>query len=143
MSFQIEVLKVLAGQPGGRASVAAIKSDMAALASHEWSQRVRALARTAKQVDVFSAGYIVRTPEAWQITEAGYEYLSNLEAGTLPEILMAQSEPDIAEDFTVDTLGNRPQRPLVHYRPDMKKAKRAVLRRIRTVASKILGRGPA
>ena len=139
MSFQIEVLKVLAGQPGGRASVADIKADMSALASHEWSRRMRALARSAPKVDVFSAGYVVRTPEAWQITPSGYEYLSHLEAGTLPEILMAQSEPDVAEDFGVEALRNRPQRPLAHYRPSAKTLKKTV-RRIRHVASKILGR---
>lgn len=138
MSFQIEVLKVLAGQPGGRASVAAIKRDMSALASHEWSRRMRALARTAPKVDVFSAGYVVRFPDAWQITPAGYEYLTHLEAGTLPEVLMAQSEPAIPEDFSVEALRGRPQRPLTHYRPSARTLKRTV-RRIRHVASKILG----
>jgi hypothetical protein len=67
------VLKVLAGHPGGRASIADVKQYMAVLicSGADWSQRMKRLAARAPDLDIFSSGYVLREPSGWQITEAG------------------------------------------------------------------------
>lgn len=131
MSYQLEVLKVLASHPDGRATVAAIKQDLATLAGREWSERIRPLAKSAGKVNVFSAGNIVRTSDHWQVTDAGLSFLTQLEAGTLPSI--KQSEPDLIADFTTP-FADRPQRPFSQHRPDMNSERRSIMRRVRKLA---------
>lgn len=128
MSFQIGVLKVLSSHPDGRASVDAIKSDLALLASREWNAQLRRLAALAPRIDVFSAGLILRTPDAWQITEAGRDVLARLERG---ETIEASPRPEPEPRLTLEAKPElvpepawlsaaplpRPQRPLFHYRP--------------------------
>lgn len=122
MSFQIGVLKVLSSHPNGRASVEAIKRDLAMLASREWNAQLRRLAALAPRVDVFSAGLILRTPDAWQITEAGQVFLSRLERGE-PIELPPRQEPEPKPELESEPASMpaaplpRPQRPLFHYRP--------------------------
>lgn len=122
MSFQIGVLKVLSSHPDGRASVDAIKRDLALLASREWNAQLRRLAALAPRIDVFSAGLILRTPEAWQITEAGRIFLARLERGETieaPPRLEAEPEPKLDPEPAPTAVAPlpRPQRPLFHYRP--------------------------
>ncbi|MEZ5765686.1 MAG: hypothetical protein R3D69_16545 [Xanthobacteraceae bacterium] len=128
MSFQIGVLKVLSSHPDGRACVDAIKRDLALLASREWNAQLRRLAALAPRIDVFSAGLILRTPDAWQITEAGRDVLTRLERG---EAIEATPRPEPAPWLKPETKPEpgpepawlsaapppRPQRPLLHYRP--------------------------
>ena len=138
MSFQIEVLKVLASHPSRGATVDAIKRDLAALASREWSERIRALAKTAGKVDAFSSGYIVRTAGHWRLTDAGLEFLTRLEGGALSGALMAHSEPDLIEDFDI-ALADRPQRPFSQHRPETMSERRSIMRRARQFAGNWLG----
>ena len=81
MSFQITVLKVLAGHPEGRASVADIKKYVAVLmgSGADWSQRIRLLAARAPHLDIFTSGYVLRDANGWQITEAGRAFLTLIE----------------------------------------------------------------
>lgn len=128
MSFQIGVLKVLSSHPDGRASVDAIKRDLALLASREWNAQLRRLAALAPRIDVFSAGLILRTPDAWQITEAGRDVLARLERGETVEApprpepeprLKPEAKPELAPEpawLSAAPLP-RPQRLLLHYRP--------------------------
>lgn len=126
MSFQIGVLKVLSSHPDGRASVEAIKRDLAMLASREWNAQLRRLAALAPRIDVFSAGLILRTPGAWQITAAGRAFLSGLEHGEPIELAQPREpEPDPEPQppprpepaaLAAAPLP-RPPRPLFHYRP--------------------------
>jgi hypothetical protein len=138
MSYQIEVLKVLASYPDGCATVEAIKGDLAALASREWSERIRALAESAGKVNVFSSRYIVRSADHWQITEAGLQFLTRLEAGTLSDASIRQPEPDLIEEFTAAFTG-RPQRPFSQHRPDMNSERRSIMRRVRKLAGNWVG----
>ena len=82
VSFQITVLKVLAGHPEGRASLADLKHCVAVLtcSGADWSQRMKRLAARAPDLDIFSSGYVLREPSGWQITETGREFLILIEA---------------------------------------------------------------
>ena len=82
MSFQITVLKVLAGHPEGRASLADLKQYVAVLtcSGADWSQRMKRLAARAPELDIFSSGYVLRESDGWQITEKGREFLILIEA---------------------------------------------------------------
>ena len=81
MSFQITVLKVLAGHPEGHASLADLKHFVAVLTSSgaDWSQRMKRLAARAPGLDIFSSGYVVREPSGWQITTKGRDFLISIE----------------------------------------------------------------
>jgi hypothetical protein len=82
VSFQITVLKVLAGHPEGRASLADLKHFVAVLtcSGADWSQRMKRLAARAPELDIFTSGYVLRDPRGWQITEEGRAFLVVIEA---------------------------------------------------------------
>lgn len=82
VSFQITVLKVLAGHPEGRASLADLKHYVAVLtcSGADWTQRMKRLAARAPKLDIFSSGYVIREPSGWQITTKGREFLILIEA---------------------------------------------------------------
>ena len=82
VSFQITILKVLAGHPEGRASLADLSHYVAVLtcSGADWSQRMKRLAARAPELDIFSSGYVLREPSGWQITEQGREFLMLIEA---------------------------------------------------------------
>src|SRR6266542_3522830 len=82
VSFQITVLKVLAGHPEGRASLADLKHYVAVLSCSgaDWSQRIKRLAARAPGLDIFSSGYVLREASGWQITTKGREFLILIEA---------------------------------------------------------------
>jgi len=81
VSFQIAVLKVLAGHPEGHASLADLKHYLAVLtcSGADWSQRMKRLAARAPGLDIFSSGYVVREPSGWQITTKGRDFLISIE----------------------------------------------------------------
>ena len=82
VSFQITILKVLAGQPEGQASLADLTRYVAVLTSSgaDWSQRMKHLAAGAPNLDIFTSGYVLRDGNGWQITYAGREFLKSIEA---------------------------------------------------------------
>jgi hypothetical protein len=82
VSFQITVLKVLAGHPDGLASVAELTRYVSILMSSgsDWSNRMKRLAARAPQLDIFCSGFVVRQSNGWQITDAGRQFLTGLEA---------------------------------------------------------------
>ena len=82
MSIQVTILKVLASHGSGRATLASLKRDIAILSASgpEWDARIKRLARRVPAIDIFSAGYVLRDDEGWQITPAGRDFLSALEA---------------------------------------------------------------
>ena len=81
MSFQITIMKVLAGHPEGRASIADVKQYVAVLfcSGADWSKRMKRLAARAPDLNIFSSGYVLREPDGWQITEAGRAFLALIE----------------------------------------------------------------
>ena len=81
VSFQITVLKVLAGHPEGHASLADLNQYVAVLtcSGADWSQRMKRLAARAPELDIFSSGYVLREPSGWQITAKGRDFLISIE----------------------------------------------------------------
>lgn len=96
MSFQITVLKVLAGHPAGRASLADLKQYVAVLtcSGADWSQRMKRLAARAPGLDIFSSGYVLREDIGWQITDVGRAFLTSIEAPAIEPTLI---EPEVAQ----------------------------------------------
>ena len=82
MSFQITILKVLAGHPDGRASLADLTRYVAILSSSgaDWSNQMKRLSARAPNLDIFTSGYVLRHASGWQITDAGLEFLKSIEA---------------------------------------------------------------
>jgi hypothetical protein len=91
VSFQITVLKVLAGHPEGRASLADLRRAVAILISSgtDWTNRTKRLAARAPDLDIFSQSFVVRDNAGWQITDAGRAFLTSIET---PVPMMANSE---------------------------------------------------
>ncbi len=81
MSFQITILKVLAGHPDGRASVAELTRYVSVLMSSgsDWTDRMRRLAARAPKLDIFSNSLVLRDNSGWQITDIGRQLLASLE----------------------------------------------------------------
>jgi hypothetical protein len=81
VSFQITVLKVLAGHPGGRASLAELTRAVAILMSSgpDWTDRTKRLAARAPGLDIFSQSFVLRDDAGWQITDAGQAFLASVE----------------------------------------------------------------
>ena len=82
MSFQITVLKVLAGHPEGRASVAELTRYVSILISSgsDWTNRTKRLAARAPKLDIFGDSFVLRDDRGWQITDIGRQFLASLEA---------------------------------------------------------------
>jgi hypothetical protein len=91
VSFQITVLKVLAGHPDGRASLADLTRYVAVLTSSgaDWSQRMKRLAARAPGLDIFTSGYVLREDGGWRITDAGQEFLNSIEAPACEPMIAA------------------------------------------------------
>ena len=82
MSFQITVLKVLAGHPEGRATVADLTRYVSILISSgsDWTNRTKRLAARAPKLDIFGDAFVLRDDRGWQITDIGQQFLASLEA---------------------------------------------------------------
>ena len=81
MSFQITILKVLAGQPEGYLSVADLRNNVAILISsgRDWTDRTKRIAARTPGLDIFSQGMVIRSSDGWQITDAGRAFLAESE----------------------------------------------------------------
>jgi hypothetical protein len=82
VSFQITVLKVLAGHPEGRASIGELTRYVSILISSgtDWTNRTKRLAARAPKMDIFADSFVMRDDNGWHITEGGREFLASLEA---------------------------------------------------------------
>lgn len=82
MSFQITILKVLAGYPEGRARVADLTRDVSILMSSgsDWANRTKRWAARSPKLDIFGSAFVLRDDSGWQITDMGRQFLGSLEA---------------------------------------------------------------
>jgi hypothetical protein len=82
VSFQITILKVLAGQPEGRACVADLTRYVSILMSSgaDWANRTKCLAALVPQLDIFGSALVLRDSSGWQITDIGRQFLGSIEA---------------------------------------------------------------
>ena len=103
MSFQITIMKVLAGHPEGWASIADVKQYVAVLvcSGADWSKRMKRLAARAPDLNIFSSGYVLRERDGWQITEAGLAFLALIE---LPASEPASVEPEAVTTVAADAI---------------------------------------
>jgi hypothetical protein len=87
-------MKVLAGHPEGRASVADVKEYVAVLmcSGSDWSKRMKRLAARAPGLDAFIAGYVLREPGEWRITDAGRAFLASIELPSPTPVLVEQEK---------------------------------------------------
>jgi hypothetical protein len=94
LGLQIAILKVLASYPDGRATVAAMNSDLAILsgAGAAWSQRLKMLAARAPGLDIFSEGFVIRDSDGWQLTPAGRKALHRIEHPLPPKAIIPKLE---------------------------------------------------
>ena len=108
VSFQITVLKVLAGHPQGHASLADLKHYVAVLtcSGADWSQRMKRLAARAPELDIFSSGYVLREASGWQITAKGREFLISIEAPLAEPALTPVALPTLVVSDPTDLLPN-------------------------------------
>ena len=77
MSLQIAILKVLVSHPEGRATIAALNSDLCILntSGSDWSDRLRRLAARARGLDIFGQRLVLRDSSGWQITPESRAFL--------------------------------------------------------------------
>ena len=73
MSLQIAILKVLVSHPEGRATIAALNSDLSILytSGSDWIDRLKRLAARAPAFDIFGQRLVLRESSGWQITPEG------------------------------------------------------------------------
>ena len=92
MSFQVTILKVLAGQPEGCLSLADLRNNVAILISSgpDWTDRTKRMAARTPGLDIFSQGMVLRSPAGWRITDAGRAFLAECE---VPISSDAQEDP--------------------------------------------------
>jgi hypothetical protein len=81
VSFQVTILKVVAGQPEHRASLGDLRRAVALLISSgsDWTERTKRLAARAPELDIFSQSFVLRDEAGWQITDAGVAFLAAIE----------------------------------------------------------------
>jgi hypothetical protein len=81
VSFQVTILKVLAGQPEGCLSLADLRNNVAILISSgpDWTDRTKRIAAQTPGLDIFSQGMVLRSPAGWRITDAGRAFLADCE----------------------------------------------------------------
>lgn len=77
----MSVLKILAGQPNGRASLAVVKQYLAVLygSGSEWTDRMKRLAQRTPNLDIFGQKLIISERGEWRITDKGRSLLLALE----------------------------------------------------------------
>jgi hypothetical protein len=81
VSFQVTILKVLAGQPEGCLSLADLRNNVAILISSgpDWTDRTKRIATRSPGLDIFSQGMVLRSSGGWRITDAGRAFLAECE----------------------------------------------------------------
>jgi hypothetical protein len=95
VSFQITVLKVLAGSPGGRLPLANLRHDVALLISsgRDWTDPTKRIAARAPDLDIFSQAFVLREPTGWVITVAGRDFLAVVERPAAAAPVAAEAVP--------------------------------------------------
>ncbi|WP_271595998.1 hypothetical protein [Bradyrhizobium sp. CCBAU 25360] len=85
MSFQLSILKILAGQPEGRASLAVLKNYLTVFytSGPEWTARMKRLAGRAPGLNIFGQKLVERDSGHWIITDGGRAFLASLERTAL------------------------------------------------------------
>lgn len=112
MSFQVTILKVLAGQPEGYLPLAELRNNVAILISSgpDWTDRTKRIAARSSGLDIFSQGMVLRSSGGWQITDAGRAFLAECEAPIFSN--SRELAPEAVE--TKAPAATSPPAPVVH-----------------------------
>ena len=104
VSFQITILKVLAGHPDGSTSVTELTRYVSVLMSSgsDWTDRMRLLAARAPKLEIFADAFVLRDDRGWRITESGRQFLASLEAPS-PAHAEEQEQPSGPREMIVTT----------------------------------------
>jgi hypothetical protein len=97
VSLQIAILKVLVSHPEGRATIAALNSDLSILhtSGSDWTNQLRRLAARAPRLDIFGQRLVLRDSSGWQITPEGRGFLDWLESGAASaNVPLSQPSPN-------------------------------------------------
>jgi hypothetical protein len=82
VNFQLSILKILAGQTDGRASIALVRQYLATFytSGPDWTKRMKHLAALApSDLDIFSQQLASHQPGEWRITDKGRALLEALD----------------------------------------------------------------
>jgi hypothetical protein len=106
VSFQITILKVLAGQAGGRAALPELTRQVSILVSSgsDWTDGTKRLSALAPGLDIFRSRFVFVDRANWQITDAGRAFLISLETPTSADNYSAITEDVIPPDATPPAL---------------------------------------
>jgi hypothetical protein len=110
VSFQITVLKVLSGHPGGCLSVDDLKRAVAILMTSglDWTERTKRLLARAPGLDIFSQALVTRDDRGWQITDAGRALLAAVENPGEPPVFEPLKTAPASEQPTYSTTAPLP-----------------------------------
>ncbi len=110
VSFQITILKVLAGQAEGRAALPELTRQVSILVSSgpDWTERTKRLARSPG-LDIFRSRFVFVDRGNWQITDAGRAFLISLETPTSADNSSAIPENVIPPDATPPAYNDEPK----------------------------------
>jgi hypothetical protein len=111
VSFQITILKVLAGQAEGRAALPELTRQVSILVSSgpDWTDRTKRLAALAPGLDIFKSRFVFVNCANWQITDAGRAFLISLETPTSVDNNSATTEDVIPTDATPPAYNDEPK----------------------------------
>lgn len=111
MSFQLSILKILAGQPGGRAALEVVKQHLAIFytSGPEWAARMKRIASREPNLDIFGQRLIDREVGYWTITEEGWKVLEALEK---LDRCVAQGQPEAQAEAQADEPAGDERPPL-------------------------------
>jgi hypothetical protein len=111
VSFQITILKVLAGQAEGRAALPELTRQVSILVSsgRDWTDRTKRLAALAPGLDIFRSRFVFVDRANWQITDAGRAFLISLEISTSADNYPAITEDVIPPDATPPAYNDEPK----------------------------------
>jgi hypothetical protein len=111
VSFQITILKVLAGQAEGRAALPELTRQVSILVSSgpDWTDGTKRLAALAPGLDIFRSRFVFVDRANWQITDAGRAFLISLETPTSADNSSAIPENVISPDATPPAYNDEPK----------------------------------
>jgi hypothetical protein len=123
VSFQITVLKVLAGSPRGCLPLADLRHDVAILVSsgRDWTELTKRIAVRAPDLNIFSQRLVLREPSGWVITVVGREFLASVERPAQPLAPLVEAVPTAAD---VPAKGAAPTAPSIEVRVRRQRGRR-------------------
>ena len=100
MRVSTDCLKVLVSYPEGRATIAALNSDLCILytSGSDWIDRLKRLAARAPGLDIFGQRLVLLDSSGWQITPEGRTFLDLLETGaSSANVPLAEHSPHLPQ----------------------------------------------